>query len=224
MKHLRLGPRPSTWQCGEDVEKPDPYMIPPAPKCLARIYKERARWFSCDQSEPERSGWVEASFFKATKSMLWAQGFLLGDDLPVPCSLWWASCSRGYSLVSVWALGHISFRIWGSQSLELWLVVAGHRLSCPEACGVLVPQPGLEPVSPALAGRFSTAAPSEKFPKKDNKGGMVAPQGLTQLWDAGQLHWFCYFREKNGEVNDAFKPFLGIWFSWCLSTQTSRNW
>ena len=30
------------------------------------------------------------------------------------------------------------------------------RLSYPKACGILVPQPGIEPKSPALQGRFLT--------------------------------------------------------------------
>ena len=41
-------------------------------------------------------------------------------------------------------------------------VVVAHRLSCPAACGTLVPQPGLEPVYPALAGRFLTTGPPGK--------------------------------------------------------------
>ena len=36
-----------------------------------------------------------------------------------------------------------------------------HGLSCSAACGDL-PGPGLEPVSPALAGRFLTTAPPGK--------------------------------------------------------------
>ena len=39
------------------------------------------------------------------------------------------------------------------------VVVAG-GLSCSEACGILVPQPGMEPASPALQGGFPTAGPS----------------------------------------------------------------
>ena len=35
-------------------------------------------------------------------------------------------------------------------------VVVAHRLRCSEACGILVPQPGVEPTSPALEGRFLT--------------------------------------------------------------------
>ena len=40
------------------------------------------------------------------------------------------------------------------------------RLSCPAACGISVPQPGIEPASPALAGRFSTTAPPGKLKLK----------------------------------------------------------
>ena len=36
------------------------------------------------------------------------------------------------------------------------------RLSCPEACGILVLQAGIDPKSPALEGRFSTSEPPRK--------------------------------------------------------------
>ena len=42
-------------------------------------------------------------------------------------------------------------------------VIVAHGPSCSAACGNL-PRPGLEPVSPALAGRFSTTAPPGKPP------------------------------------------------------------
>ena len=45
----------------------------------------------------------------------------------------------------------------GIQALEC-------RLSCPSVCGVLVPQPGMEPASPALEGRFLTTGPPGKSP------------------------------------------------------------
>ena len=35
-------------------------------------------------------------------------------------------------------------------------------LSCPAACGILVPRPGMEPASPALEGRFLTTEPPGK--------------------------------------------------------------
>ena len=51
-------------------------------------------------------------------------------------------------------------------SLQLWHAGSrAHRLSgcrglCfPAACGILVPQPGMEPVSPALEGRVLTTGP-----------------------------------------------------------------
>ena len=41
-------------------------------------------------------------------------------------------------------------------------VVVVHGLSCPTACWILVPWPGIEPVSPELAGGFLTTAPPGK--------------------------------------------------------------
>ena len=41
------------------------------------------------------------------------------------------------------------------QGMQALVVVAG-RLSRSGACGILVPCPGIEPVSPALQGRFFT--------------------------------------------------------------------
>ena len=41
----------------------------------------------------------------------------------------------------------------GIRALELGLS------SCPTVCGILVPQPGMEPVSPALAGGFLATGP-----------------------------------------------------------------
>ena len=42
------------------------------------------------------------------------------------------------------------------------LKVEAHRLSCWEACGILVPQRGFEPASPELQGRFLTPGPPGK--------------------------------------------------------------
>ena len=44
-------------------------------------------------------------------------------------------------------------------------VVAMHGLSCPTACGILVPQPGIKPASSALEGRFlTTGSPRKSHP------------------------------------------------------------
>ena len=78
-------------------------------------------------------------------------------------------CARAFS--SCGKRGHSSSRCVG-LSLS-WPLVAEHRLqmrrlsSCGSRAQLLrgmwdLPRPGLEPVSPALAGRFSTTTPSGK--------------------------------------------------------------
>ena len=49
----------------------------------------------------------------------------------------------------------------GAQAPDAPALIVAHGPSCSAACGNL-PRPGLEPVSPALAGRFSTTAPPGK--------------------------------------------------------------
>ena len=44
-------------------------------------------------------------------------------------------------------------------------VVVARGLSCPVACGILVPQPGIEPSSPALGGGFFTTGPPGSPPR-----------------------------------------------------------
>ena len=51
----------------------------------------------------------------------------------------------------------------GAQALErMGSVVAACGLSCPVACGILVPRPGIKPVSLALEGGFLTTEPPGK--------------------------------------------------------------
>ena len=55
------------------------------------------------------------------------------------------------------ALGHMGFSSCGSWVLErVGSVVTVQGPSGPTACGILIPRPGIELVSPALAGRFLT--------------------------------------------------------------------
>ena len=52
---------------------------------------------------------------------------------------------------------------WGARAslvAEHRLRIVGLRLSCPAACEILVPRPGIELVSPALEGRLPTTGPS----------------------------------------------------------------
>ena len=64
----------------------------------------------------------------------------------------------------------VDLPFWGMGSLQLCHagcmphghVVATHGLGCSTACGILVPQSGIEPASPALKGRFLTTGPPGK--------------------------------------------------------------
>ena len=49
-----------------------------------------------------------------------------------------------------------------SQLQHTGSVVAELRLSRPEASGILVPPPGMEPAAPALEGGFLTTGPPGK--------------------------------------------------------------
>ena len=63
------------------------------------------------------------------------------------------SCSSQGLHCSIWdpLLWHKGFSL-----------VVALGLSCPVACGILVPQPGIEPESPALEGGFLTTRPPGK--------------------------------------------------------------
>ena len=66
------------------------------------------------------------------------------------CSLWDLRCS-------VQAPEHVALQLWPMGS-----VVASHRLICPAACGILVPQLGIKRTSAALEGKFLTTGTPEK--------------------------------------------------------------
>ena len=103
--------------------------------------------------------------------MLFLSAYILFICVRMYVWLCWVFVSvRGLSLV-VASGGHSSSRCVG-LSLS-WLLVAEHRLqtlrlsNCGSRAELLrgmwdLPRPGLEPTSPALAGRFSTTAPPGK--------------------------------------------------------------
>ena len=72
-----------------------------------------------------------------------------------------SSCSSLWWLLSLRSAGsrHLDFSSCSSRSLEHELSSCDMGLSCSVARGILVPGLGIEPVSPALAGRFLTAGP-----------------------------------------------------------------
>ena len=66
-----------------------------------------------------------------------------------------------------------------------------HGLSCPGVSGILAPQPGIKPMSPALEGRFLTTRPPGKSPKYTLLIPflMVFPKGLSlTLFSSHLLH------------------------------------
>ena len=74
-------------------------------------------------------------------------------------------CVQAFSSCVEWGLLFVGGALLFLQTLGTCAsVVVVCRLSCPAACRILVPGPGLEPVSPALAGRFLTTGPPEKSP------------------------------------------------------------
>ena len=84
--------------------------------------------------------------------------------------------SGGYS--SLWCEDlslpwHLLLRSMGSRCVGS--VVTVHGLSCSVACGILLPGPGIEPMSPALQGRFLTTGPTREVPE-------------VRIFDADSLH------------------------------------
>ena len=61
------------------------------------------------------------------------------------------------TLLYTWNTLYINYTFFGCTR-----PIVAHRLSCPKACGILVPIPGTEPTSPALKGRFLTTGPLGK--------------------------------------------------------------
>ena len=78
-------------------------------------------------------------------SLCRCSGLLLAAAGAAVCSVQASPC-RAFSYRRAQATGHASFRSRGSQALE-------HQL---RSCGSMwdLPRPGIEPVSPVLAGRF----------------------------------------------------------------------
>ena len=101
-------------------------------------------------------------------------------------------CARAFSSCGKW--GPLFIAVCGPLTVAASLV-AEHRLqtrrlsSCGSRaqllCGMWdLPRPGLEPVSPALAGRFSTTAPPGK-PKFHTFTPIFLPMlELTTVWDS----------------------------------------
>ena len=111
-------------------------------------------YFGCVRSQLPHGG----------SSLRHAVSFVSMHGLLSSCGAWtslqlWLAGSRRCGLCSLWHAGSLQLTCTSS------LVVA-RRISCPTACGILVPQPGIEPTSPALEGRFFTIGPPGKSLKR----------------------------------------------------------
>ena len=64
------------------------------------------------------------------------------------------------------------------------------RLSCLTACGILVPQPGIQPACPALEGGFLTTGPPGKSPgvylKREKTKRCKQQVNCSGRWGSGE--------------------------------------
>ena len=77
------------------------------------------------------------------------------------CGVWVFSLSS----CGTWAperVGSVVCGTWAVSLRHTSSVAVARELSCPAACGILVPRPGIQPASPALGGGFFTAGPPGK--------------------------------------------------------------
>ena len=99
------------------------------------------------------------SGIKETYSVLQCTGFL---------SRWLLCCGA-------WALGARASVLAADRLWSVGSVIVACRLSCFLSCGVLVPQPGIELMSPALQGRLLTTGP----PGKSHKDSFIKNEQTT---------------------------------------------
>ena len=91
----------------------------------------------------------------------WLLSLLLLINIFIYCWLRW-DFNAGHGLFLVAVSGSYSLILGCGLLIAVAFLVGVHRLSHPTACGILVPRPRTETVSPASAGGFFTTGPSEK--------------------------------------------------------------
>ena len=74
-----------------------------------------------------------------------------------------SSCGAQASLIAVHGLS--SCRAQAQYPQHMGTIVMVYRFSCPTTCGILIPRPRIEPMSPAMEGGFLTTGPAGKFPQ-----------------------------------------------------------
>ena len=94
----------------------------------------------------------------------------------------------------------------GLSACGVGSVVVMHGLRCSAACRILVPQPGIKPVSSALQGRFFT----------------TGPPGTSLFFSLINVRWICFWVNNYGPFYQLamFLFFLFCYFKWYLSKHT----
>ena len=90
--------------------------------------------------------------------------FVVVHRLPSSCGVWIFSLSS-CGVRAPGCVGSVVCDMWALLLRRMSSVVVPRGLSCPTACGILVPRPGIEPASPALEGMFFTTGPPGKSPE-----------------------------------------------------------
>jgi len=63
-------------------------------------------------------------------------------------------------------MGLASCRAQAQYLQHMGTIVVVCSFSCSTACGILIPRPRIEPMSPAMEGGFLTTGPTGKFPTR----------------------------------------------------------
>ena len=80
-------------------------------------------------------------------------------------------------------------------------------LSCPVACGILVPRPGIEPASPSMEGGFFTTGPPRKSLSNKLLISLLLSLGSFFGLEAGQLQGLQARRVQPNNLHGTFSPF-----------------
>ena len=124
----------------------------------------------------------------------------------------------------LWSVGSTALDLSGRAVLASLVVV--HGFSRPTVCGVFVPRPGIEPVSPALKGGFLTTGTPGKSQGRHFSISAVFPTVLIPyktlekyLWNArtkehGVVQRLSYFRVHENRLQGPFKSSRGL--RWAL--------
>ena len=118
-----------------------------------------------------------------------------------------------------WAASGLGCGTWTLPSSTQVSLIAAHRLSCPMACAILVPQPGIELTSPGLQGRlFATGPPGKSLPS-------VLMELLTLFLDGHPLAILLNFKRKQGmpkfsDRKSGVRYFSTIFLWWRLEVKS----